>query len=142
MGQCVIIIDLFSMELYTCDLYNKVFNPVNLVFLLLLIQSIRLTTFCHIFVKQLMTDFKNNYTEKAKILYFLNLIYFLSLVGLWQNHVLYWPLTDFMWRNRTPFGKRVVNKYGEKWKWNQVSEISANLRLTSASPSPASDMTR
>jgi hypothetical protein len=25
---------------------------------------------------------KNNYTEKAKILYFLNLVYFLSLVGL------------------------------------------------------------
>jgi hypothetical protein len=24
----------------------------------------------------------------------------------------HWPLTDFMWRNRTPFGKRVVNKYG------------------------------
>ena len=39
--------------------YNKVFNPVNLVFLLLSIQSIsiRLTTSCHIFVKQLMTDF-------------------------------------------------------------------------------------
>ena len=34
-----------------------------------------------------------NYTEKAKILYFLNLVYFLSLVGLWQNHVLYWTLT-------------------------------------------------
>jgi hypothetical protein len=42
---------------------------------------------------------KNNYTEKTKILYFLNLVYFLSLDGLWQNHVLYWPLTDFMWRN-------------------------------------------
>jgi hypothetical protein len=34
------------------------------------------------------------------------------LVGLWRNHVLYWPLTGFMWRNRTPFGKRVVNRYG------------------------------
>ena len=55
---------------------------------------------------------QNNYTEKAKILYFLNLVYFLSLDGLWQNHVLYWPLTGLMWRNRTPFGKRVVNKYG------------------------------
>ena len=55
---------------------------------------------------------QNNYTEKAKILYFLNLIYFLCLVGLWQNHVLYWPLTDFMWRNTTRFGKTVVNKYG------------------------------
>jgi hypothetical protein len=52
---------------------------------------------------------QNNYTEKAKILYFLNFVYFLSLVGLWQNHVLYWPLTGFIWRNRTPFGKRVVN---------------------------------
>jgi hypothetical protein len=55
---------------------------------------------------------QNNYTEKAKILYFLNLVYFLSLLGLWQNHVLYWPLTDLMWHNRTPFGKSVVNKYG------------------------------
>ena len=55
---------------------------------------------------------QNNYTEKAKILYFLNLVYFLSLVGLSQTHVLYWPLTCLMWRNRMPFGKRVVNKYG------------------------------
>jgi hypothetical protein len=53
-----------------------------------------------------------NYTEKAKILYFLNLVYFLSLVGLWQNHVLYWTLTDFMRRHTTPFGKGRVNKYG------------------------------
>jgi hypothetical protein len=42
---------------------------------------------------------QNNYTEKAKILYFLNLVYFLSLVGLWQNHMFYWPLTDLMWHN-------------------------------------------
>ena len=55
---------------------------------------------------------RNNYTEKAKIQYFLNLVYFLRLVGLWQNRVLYWPLTGLMWRNRMPFGKRVVNKYG------------------------------
>jgi hypothetical protein len=55
---------------------------------------------------------QNNYTEKAKILYFLNLVYFLSLVGLWQNHVLYWSLTGLMWRNRMPFGKSVVNKCG------------------------------
>jgi hypothetical protein len=47
---------------------------------------------------------QNNYTEKAKILYFLNLAYFLSLVGLWQIHVLYWTLIDFMWRHTTPFG--------------------------------------
>jgi hypothetical protein len=60
---------------------------------------------------------QNNYTEKAEILYFLNLVYFLSLVGLWQNHVLYWPLTDFMWRSRTPFEKRVVNKY-RSVTWN------------------------
>ena len=54
-----------------------------------------------------------NYTEKAKILYFLNLVYFLSLVGLWQNHVLYWTLTVFMWCHTTPFGKREgMNKYG------------------------------
>ena len=52
-----------------------------------------------------------NYTEKAKILYFLNLVYFLSLVGLWKNHVLYWTLTDFIWRHTMPFGRRVVNKY-------------------------------
>ena len=52
-----------------------------------------------------------NCTEKAKILYFLNLVYFLSLVGLWQNHVLYWTLTGFMWRHTTPFGKWMVNKY-------------------------------
>ena len=55
---------------------------------------------------------QNNYTEKAKILYFLNLVYFLSLVDLWQNHMIYLPLTGLMWRNTTPFGKRVVNKYG------------------------------
>jgi hypothetical protein len=55
---------------------------------------------------------QNNYTEKAKILYFFNPIYFLNLVGLWQNHVIYWPLTGLMWRNRTPFGKRILSKYG------------------------------
>ena len=55
---------------------------------------------------------QNNYTEKAKILYFLNLVYFLSLVDLWQNHMIYLPLTGLMWRNTTPFGQRVVNKYG------------------------------
>jgi hypothetical protein len=55
---------------------------------------------------------QNNYTGKAEILYFLNLVYFLSLVGLWQNHVIYLPLTGLMWRNMTPFGKRAVNKYG------------------------------
>jgi hypothetical protein len=74
---------------------------------------------------------QNNYTEKAKLLYSLNLVYFLSLVGLWQNHLLYWPLTDFMWRNRTPFGKRVVNKYGSvcynyrsflPWNFTHVSK--------------------
>jgi hypothetical protein len=52
------------------------------------------------------------YSCSHVILYFLNLFYFLSLVGLWQNLVLYWPLTGLMWCNRTPFGKRVVNKYG------------------------------
>jgi hypothetical protein len=70
-------------------------------------------------------------TEKAQILYFLNLVYFLSLVGLWQNHVLYWPLTGLMWRNRTPFGKRVVNNYGSvchyywfffPWNFTHVSK--------------------
>jgi hypothetical protein len=72
-------------------------------------------TLTHIWLlpKNILKFFRqNNYTEKAKILYFLNLVYFLSLVSLWQNHVLYWPLTGFMWHNRTPFGKRVVNKYG------------------------------
>jgi hypothetical protein len=50
--------------------------------------------------KHLLKFFRqNNYTEKAKILYFLNLVYFLSLVGLWQNHVFYWTLTGFMWRH-------------------------------------------
>jgi Na+/glutamate symporter len=50
---------------------------------------------------------------KAKILYFLNLVYFLSLVDLWQNHVLYWPLTDVMWRNRTYLNqKRLTLVYG------------------------------
>jgi hypothetical protein len=62
---------------------------------------------------------QNNYAEKAKILYFLNLVYFLSLVGLWQNHVLYWPLTGFMWRNRTPFGKK-----GSKHIWVSVLLLS------------------
>jgi hypothetical protein len=37
--------------------YNKIFNPVNFLFLFLSMQYIRLTTYCHIFVKQLMTDF-------------------------------------------------------------------------------------
>ena len=55
---------------------------------------------------------QNNYTGKSEILYFLNLVYFLSLVGLWQNHVIYLPLTGLMWRNMMPFGKRAVNKYG------------------------------
>jgi hypothetical protein len=41
----------------------------------------------------------------------LNLVYFLSLVGLRQNHVVYWTLTDFMWLHTTPFGKWMVNKY-------------------------------
>jgi hypothetical protein len=38
-------------------IYNKIFNPVNLVFLSLSMQYIRQTTYYHIFVKQLMTDF-------------------------------------------------------------------------------------
>ena len=63
--------------------------------------------------KHLLKFFRqNNYTKKAKILYFLNLVYFLSLVGLWQNHVIYLPLTGLMSRYATPFTKRVVNKYG------------------------------
>jgi hypothetical protein len=37
--------------------YNKIFNPVNLVILFLSMQYIRLTTYYHIFVRQLMTDF-------------------------------------------------------------------------------------
>ena len=62
--------------------------------------------------KHLLKFFRQiNYTEQAKILDFLSLVYFLGLAGLWQHHVLYWPLTGLMWRNRTPFGKRVVNKY-------------------------------
>ena len=55
---------------------------------------------------------QNNYTEKAPILYSFNLVYILSLVGLWQYNVLYWPLAGIMWRNRTPFGTKEVNKYG------------------------------
>ena len=38
-------------------LYNKICNPVNLVFLFLSMQYIRLTTYCHIFEKVLLTDF-------------------------------------------------------------------------------------
>jgi hypothetical protein len=49
--------ELFDANIKLACPYNQVFNPMNLVFLLLSIQSIRLTTFCHIFVKQLMTDF-------------------------------------------------------------------------------------
>ena len=57
---------------------------------------------------------QNNYTEKVKILYFLNLVYFLRLVGLWEKHVIYLPLTGFMSHYTTPFTKwiLVVNKYG------------------------------
>jgi hypothetical protein len=63
--------------------------------------------------KHLLKFFRqNNYTEKAKILYFLNLVYFVSLVGLWQNHVIYLPLASLMSRYTMPFTKRVVNKYG------------------------------
>jgi hypothetical protein len=51
-----------------------------------------------------------NFSDKAKMLCFLNSVYFLSLVGLWQNHVIYWPLTGLMRRNRMPFGKRVKKK--------------------------------
>jgi hypothetical protein len=56
---------------------------------------------------------------KVNIFFFLImfLIYSLSLVGLWQNHVLYWTLTDFMWCHTTPFGKRVVNKYDSVCKF-------------------------
>jgi hypothetical protein len=62
--------------------------------------------------KHLLKFFRQiNYTEKAKILYFLNLVYFLSLVDLWQNHVFNWTLIDFMWRHTTPFGKWRVIKY-------------------------------
>jgi hypothetical protein len=37
--------------------YNKIFNPMHLVFLVVEMQYIRLTTYYHIFVKQLMTHF-------------------------------------------------------------------------------------
>ena len=63
--------------------------------------------------KHLLKFFRqNNYTEKAKILYFLNMVYFLSLVGLWYNHVIYLLLTGLMSHYMMPFTKRVVNKYG------------------------------
>jgi len=68
---------------------------------------------------------QNNYTEKTKILYFLNLVYFLSLVGLWQNHMIYLPLTGLMSCYTTPFTKRVVNKYrsqGSRWRAIQVKK--------------------
>ena len=60
------------------------------------------------------TNRLSNYLKKTsfEILYFLNLVYFLSLVGLWQNHVIYLPLTGLMSRYMTPFTKRVVTKYG------------------------------
>ena len=48
---------LFDANIKLTYPYNKVFNPVNLVFLFLSIQFIRLTTYCHICVKQLMADF-------------------------------------------------------------------------------------
>ena len=64
-------------------------------------------------IKHLLKFFRqNNYTEKAKILYFLNMVYFLSLVGLWYNHVIYLLLTGLMSHYMIPFTKRVVNKYG------------------------------
>jgi hypothetical protein len=47
--------ELFDANIELAYPYNKIFNPVNLVFLFM--QYIRLTTYCHIFVKQLMTDF-------------------------------------------------------------------------------------
>jgi hypothetical protein len=77
-------------------------------------QLIFNTSISHYLKKKHLLKFfrQNNYTEKAKILYFLNLVYFLSLVGLWQNHVIYLPLTGLMSRYTTSFTKRVVNKYG------------------------------
>ena len=61
---------------------------------------------------------QNNYTEKAKILYFLNLVYFLSLVGLWQNHVIYLPLTGLTSRYTTPFTTRnvCITKYARLYE--------------------------
>jgi hypothetical protein len=63
-------------------------------------------------------------TQKKLITILFNLVYFLSLVGLWQNHVIDLPLNGLMSRYTTPFyilhfyilrrhfAKRVVNKYG------------------------------
>jgi Zn-dependent protease with chaperone function len=48
---------LFDANIELAYLYNNIFNPVNLVFLFLSMQYVRLTTYCHIFVKELITDF-------------------------------------------------------------------------------------
>jgi hypothetical protein len=85
--------------------YNKIFNPVNLVFLFLSMHD-------QFFAKQLMKIFntsisnylkkhilkffrQNNYTKKAKILYFFNLVYILSLVALAYDKIMWfiyhWP---------------------------------------------------
>ena len=56
--------ELFDANIELAYLYNKIFNPVNLVFLFLSMQYIRLTTYCHIFVKQLMTDFNHIYYQR------------------------------------------------------------------------------
>ena len=65
---------------------------------------------------------QNNYTERTNILYFLinlNLVYFLSLVGLWQNHVIYLPLTGHAIRRHDAIYKR-----GGKQIWVSVSLLS------------------
>jgi hypothetical protein len=94
------------------------------VFLLLSIQSIRPTYF-----GRTIDDWFQNYTEKAKILYFLNLVYFLSLGGLWQNHVLYWTLTDFMWRHMKPFGKGRVNKFEYMFAIRKIKCLYIYLKM-------------
>jgi hypothetical protein len=53
----VLNINYLMQPLTLLTIYNKIFNPVNLVFLSLSMQYIRLTIYYHIFVKQLMTDF-------------------------------------------------------------------------------------
>ena len=50
-------------------------------------------------------------------------VFLLSLNGLWQNHVIYLQLTGLMWRNATPFGNRVVNKYGSVCHYYRSADL-------------------
>jgi hypothetical protein len=93
----------------SCALLIVEFNPVNLVLLLLSIQSIRLTTLCHIFVNQLMTDFdlfeshllSQSGNNTVLLMLFNGRLFCISTAALITNI----PLTS--WGNEMKFTKKI-----------------------------------